>query len=93
MQGHDLGQLEYRNESKSTINVSFATGCYTTKVARVSGINYPWAWLNQPLPLQVQGGGFRATRKQLRYAPDTHAKNYVHSHGMVQRAGYVLYEL
>ena len=27
MQGHGLGQLGYRNESKSTTNASFATGC------------------------------------------------------------------
>ena len=33
-----------------------STVLYNTKVARVSGINYPWAWLNQPRPLLVQGG-------------------------------------
>ena len=29
MQGHGLGRLGYRNESKSTTNASFATGCCT----------------------------------------------------------------
>ena len=69
MQGHGLGQLGYRNESKSTTNASFATGCC---------IILKWLALavlitrgRGSISLSPSGcrGGFRATRKQLRYAP------------------------
>ena len=75
MQGHGLGRatepwldLDTGMNPKDDKRFICNRLLYNTKVTRVSGTNYPRAWLDQPLPLQVQGG-FRATRKQLRYAP------------------------
>ena len=76
MQGHGLGRatepwLDWDTGMNPKDDKRFICNrlLYNTKVTRVSGTNYPRAWLDQPLPLQVQGG-FRVTRKQLRYAPE-----------------------
>ena len=70
MQGHGLGRLGYRNESNSTTNASFATGCCTIlKWLALAVLITRGRGSISPSPSRCRGG-FRATRKQLRYAPE-----------------------
>ena len=80
MQGHGLVRLGYRNESKSTTNASFATGyCTILKWLALAVLITRGRGSISPASSWCRGG-FRATRKQLRYAPANSSLVYGHAH-------------
>ena len=76
MQGHGLGRLGYRNESKSTTNASFVTGCCTIlKWLALAVLVTRGRGSISPSPSRCGGGGggggggVPGNQEQLRYAP------------------------
>ena len=74
------GNLGYRNESKSKTNASFATGCCTMilKWLTLAVLITRGRGSISPSPSWCRGG-FRATRKQLRYAPALQSLYDIHT--------------